>query len=463
MSNYISITDPPYNAVSGSGHDNTAALNAAFSQTGRAIFIPEGEYYHYQLDPPTCGAIIGESDFASVLHPMAGVTEALSIGGNHYPTRIASIQINGADTSGATGLGLGTVDHASTRIDTVRIVNFGEGGIGLRIADAIKSLLTKVTVERCSTNLLVKQGSSVFPTTIHFDSCVFTDAGGIGAKIQNGSGIIFTNCDFESSHLEGTLLEPQVDGERLDQIIFDSCWWEDNCRSDTSKYQFTAHSSGSAAVAVKTELRNPHFSLETGRSLAALFSGGGVLGFVVANPSFVSIFPSAISVQNGATGEFPQWEQTGGMNFPDIVDDPQNACSGGYFAQFRNWTPTFAALGAPTGIDPAGTQVHRAMFKRQGDQVAVNLDVSVQLVSSTICSAITASLPTGLTPIAATSLSSFCFSSLAEDPSGSATYRAAMAVAYSDGQIYLRRADNTSLPTNVELNFRACFTYQLKE
>uniref|UniRef100_UPI001953031C glycosyl hydrolase family 28-related protein n=10 Tax=Bacteria TaxID=2 RepID=UPI001953031C len=57
----ISVKD--FGAVGDGTTDDTAALNAAFSQTGHSIYIPKGCYRHDELDPPVCAQIIGESEY----------------------------------------------------------------------------------------------------------------------------------------------------------------------------------------------------------------------------------------------------------------------------------------------------------------------------------------------------------------------------------------------------------------
>ncbi|WP_380926194.1 glycosyl hydrolase family 28-related protein [Sphingomonas leidyi] len=247
----ISVKD--FGAVGDGTTDDTAALNAAFSQTGRSIYLPAGSYLHGQLDPPVCAQIIGESEYDAILTPMAGVSTGLTIpGGEHYPSKLASFKIDGNNTLGATGLFLGQsagLDPlaSSVQMDGVRVLNFtGTGAIGVRVGNLLKSTVRKLTAESNTLNLLLEKVTDLLPTTVHFDSCVFNEAETQGAKLIDGWNILFTNCDFESSREEGTLLLPSAGGH-LEQIIFDSCWWEHNHAAGTTAHQFVAGTARHAA------------------------------------------------------------------------------------------------------------------------------------------------------------------------------------------------------------------------
>ncbi|WP_204270188.1 hypothetical protein, partial [Klebsiella aerogenes] len=80
--------------------------------------------------------------------------------------------------------------------------------------------------------------------------------------------------------------------------------------------------------------------------------------------------------------------------FEDIVHDAQNKCASRGSAGFRSWSPTLAALGS--GV--ASSSISTADYRQEGATAILQLDFSVVLASAGTPSAITATLPAGLTP-----------------------------------------------------------------
>ncbi len=450
----ISVKD--FGALGDGTTNDTAALNTAFSQVGRSIYIPKGCYLHDQLDPPVCAQIIGESEYCAILKPRAGVAIGLSIaGGEHYPAKLASFQIDGSLTSGTIGLFLGQASSA-VQADGVRVLNFkGTDAVGVRVGDLLKSTIRKLTAQCNTLNLHVEQVVDLFPTTLHFDSCVFADACTHGAKLVDGWNILFTNCDFESSALEGTLLAPRDQGN-LDQIVFDSCWWEKNYFSHPDRYQFVAgDGTPRAGAVIHATLRNPRFSTDTNSAKAVHMNGPAVQGFVITNPTIYSAVNGAISIENGAFGEINEWQVIRGMLFDSVVHDPDNKCASSGSAGFRSWTPTFSVPGAgPAGI--ASSTVAIADYRLEGAKTMLQLDFTVVLASTAPPTAVVATLPPGLTP----AQSAVCFGFVMEDSGSGPAYAPGVLAAFTDGKLYARKADNAAFAAGATVNFRGVVIYE---
>lgn len=451
----ISVTD--FGAIGDGSTNDTDALNDAFSQVGRSIYIPKGCYIHDQLDSPVCAQIIGESEYDAILKPTSGATTGLSIaGGKHYPAKLASFQIDGCETSGATGLFLGETSSA-VQVDGVRIKNFtGAGAVGVRVGDLLKSTIGKLTSEKNALNLLLEQVTDQFPTTVHFDSCVFNEAETYGAKLVDGWNILFTNCDFESSAEEGTLLMPRSGGH-LDQIIFDSCWWEGNYGSNTGAYQFVAgDGSARGGAVIHTTLRNPRFSTIAESAKAVRMNGPAVQGFVIANPTIYSVVGNAISIENGGFGEIREWQMLGGMVFENVVNDPNNKCASSGFAGFRSWTPSFSELGPLGAAAITSTTVQTADYRLEGATTTLQVDFSVVLAATATPRAILATLPVELTP----TQPAVCYGFVTEENGSGPVYSPGILSPYIDGMLYARKADNSPFAAGATVSFRGVVTYE---
>jgi hypothetical protein len=242
---------------------------------------------------------------------------------------------------------------------------------------------------------------------------------------------------------------------RLNQITFENCWWEDNCRSTPGAFQFRAEAQPYAGNdwAVRTSLRDSHFALGVDATKAIHMHGGGVQGFVISNPTLVSRFDESIVVTGGAFGQINEWQGATGT-YADMVSDPLNLCGWGDFGDLRSWTPTFGALGGQ-GSAIASANVQIADYRFDGRMVTVALDASVTLSAGVSPNAITISLPVNLAPAKPTA----SFASLIVTNGSVTAFESGMIGPFTDGNLYARKIDNSPFAAGSQITIRSLLTY----
>jgi hypothetical protein len=295
--------------------DDTAALNQAFAQTGQIVFVPKGSYKTIApLASPVCAAINGAGRDSTIFLPSASVKTFMTVYTGVLTLR--GFVVDGAATSDATGLLFGDDTHYTAwggQVDMVRVKNFkGRSGVGVRIADALKSSFTHITVEGCGIDLLVQRIAGGYPDAITFRNCQFNTAATKGAKLVDGHSITFDGCVFESNTEEGVILLPDPGGT-LENIAFvNGCWFEDNYRGNPGGYQFVAgDGTGQRQATIRPVLRDTFFAGNNGTAKAINLTGGAVAGFIIDNAQ-VPNAAEEIKIQNDAYGVL--------ANFPGHLD-----------------------------------------------------------------------------------------------------------------------------------------------
>lgn len=352
----VSVKD--YGAVGDGVTDDTTALNNAFAQVGKHVFIPKGTYlFTSNLAAPTCASITGEGELSTTLKASAAVTRAFDYDGvTNYPRRVTNFLIDGTATSGATGLFFGRTTSLACSMDRVQVKNFaGTNGVGIRVCSMLKSLITGCTTYGCTDGLYVYDNlADGNPTTIHFDSCVFTNSGRYGARIAGGTGLLFTNCDFESSTNEGVFVDTSL-GTDIIHVVFDNCWFEQNNTAVGSNgYHFNATSNGGTRT-VRVSIKHCVFSIGThvpqGAQRAIILSGQDIRGYQVVFPA-LSIERNAetITIASNASGRIDEWPSW--LNYGDNVNTTGAFDFGVWGASntVRYWTaaPTVASANTIT-------------------------------------------------------------------------------------------------------------------
>ena len=429
--------------------DDTAAIQAAFSQTGRTVCIPAGTYVVSSTLTPTCAAIIGEGETTSVIRPTAAVTKAVSIGAVGYPFALSSFGVNGTNTTNATGIFFGDTGSCACSVDSISVFNFGgANGVGIRIGNMLKSQFDKVTTQSCGTGLRSQYVTSGFPTTVLFNSCVFTDSTVNGALIVDGWNLIFSNCDFESSAQEGVKILPAAGGV-ANNIVFQACWFEANYGNNTSQYQFVAGDGTSLGGAnINPILRDCHFSTN-GSSAKPIRMNGVAVDFVIDNPQIVSAVTGSISVENNAYGNISNWNRSAGMTFDTVVSDANNKAANSDWGSFRSWTPTFTDS-VSTGFTALPT-LTVSRYKFTGGTVEVTLDWTATLAGAGTPAWIRCTVPTNLTPAANATVLGWL--------SIGGTWQAGMMAADTSGFIFFRKVDNSNFAAGSAITFRGSLTY----
>lgn len=443
----VSVKD--FGAVGDGVADDTAALAAAFALTGRTVFIPAGTYKTSLTLTPTCAAIIGEGELSAIIKPTAAVTKAISIGATGYPSILSSFQIDGTNTTNATGIFFGDTGSCGCYVSSVRVLSFtGVSAIGIRIGDMLKSQFDKVTVGKCATGLKTQYVTSGFPTTIQFNSCVFTDSTINGAYIQDGWNLTFINCDFESSAQEGVKVLASAGGV-ANNIVFQGCWFEANYGTDTAKYQFVA-GDGSVTANINPIVRDCFFST-TASTAKSIQMNGSAVDFVIDNPQIISAVTGAISVENNAYGVISNWVRSSAMVFNTVVSDANNKAANPDSGSFRTWTPTFTD-GASTGFTGTPT-ITSSIYKFNGACVELSIHWSATLAGSGTPQWVRCTVPTNLTPaVSGTTLGWLSING---------TWQAGMMSADSGGYIYFRKIDNSNFAAGAAIEFRGVIIYSI--
>jgi len=316
-----------FGAVGDGVADDTVALQNAMNQVGKTVFLPKGTYKTTATLTPRCAQIIGESALDSIIEPSSAVTKVMSIhyGGvnDPYPTYLQGFKIEGANTTNATGLYFGDVDVCAVTVDTMYVENFtGTSGVGIRVGQMLKSEFRRIVAYGCYNNLLVLDPAGYsFPTTIHFDSCVFANGTNRGAEITTGWNLKFTNCIFESNAKQGVQVLPGTGGE-IRNIIFDACWFEQNGGVSPNIGQMRiGNGTALGGAQIETIVRDCFFNLDVNYNKAVFFDGSAV-GGVLSNPRFDYVPTYSIEVRNDAFVTLTDWMPTSGAAYDTIIYAP---------------------------------------------------------------------------------------------------------------------------------------------
>jgi len=313
-----------FEAVGDGIADDTVALQNAMNQVGKTVFLPKGTYKTTATLTPRCAAIVGESALDSIIKPSSAVAKTMSIhyGGVDapYPTYLGLFKVDGADTTGATGLYFGDVDSCAVTVDTMYVNNFtGTSAVGIRIGQMLKSHFRRVICGGNYNGLLCLDPTGIsFPTTVNFDSCVFSDNDNVGAEITTGWDITFNSCIFESNLKHGSFLLPGTGG-KLKNIVYQSCWFEQNGDVSPNLGSLVAGNyTALGGAQIELIVRDCFFNLDVNYNKAIIFAGSAV-GGVLSNPRFDYVAANSIEVRSDAFVTLTDWLPTGGADYETVV------------------------------------------------------------------------------------------------------------------------------------------------
>jgi hypothetical protein len=388
----INVLD--YGAIGDGTTDNTAALNAAFAQIGRAVFFPKGTYaYSSNLNDVLCGAIIGEDQYYTILKPGAAVTVALPLGNaSGYPAEIKNFTIDGNSTTNATGIFFGKTSSMATHASDIYVKSFsGASGVAYRFGDVLKSQFTRLTAYQCYTGFLIQGVNGSFPTTLHLDSCVASDITGYGERVKSGYSIEHTNCAFESCDINGVLIDPSV--ADTTEINYNSCWFEANAGNNPANFHMVA---ATASRTIRANVKNCFFDTNAGGTAASSINfGTNNAGFVIDSPRFVGSYAGAISITGGAYGTVTNWCSAYAFNVvsytPGTVVWDQQAITA-INAAWTSWTPNYGGFGSMTFTSVTTTT---ARYKLVGKTLSMTV-LATGTAGGVADDALTVSLPSGL-------------------------------------------------------------------
>lgn len=369
-----------FGAIGDGVADDTAALNAAFSIPNKAVFLPAGTYVVSSNLRPLCAEIYGEGELVTIIKPTVAVAKVMSIGGGaSAPTSLRDFQIDGVAAPTATGIFFGDGGSCAGNFQDLRVKNFnGSGGVGVRIDKILKTSFTKITSELNEIGLLVQQAATdSFPTTLFFESCVFTTNTLYGAKIVDGYGLYFVNTDFESNGEEGLYLTDTSGRDVLDIYVI-GCWFEDNYANDPTQFHMSAVGTGSGRT-IRPIVDGTFFSTNgSGTAAKAIkLSGAEVSGFYLNNVRLAQAYAGAILIANSAKGITDNWP-----TYQSYLSTLSDAGSGdfGVLGAHRPYTPTFSSnVGNEAATFSGSVTVNNCYYKQIGKTLFIDFSFSATL------------------------------------------------------------------------------------
>jgi hypothetical protein len=452
---YSMITGAPVNVLDYGADptgniDSTSALSTAMAQAGKSIYLPTGTYKISSTLQPLCSEIIGDGELATIIKPTAAVTKAMSIGGGaSYPNILDGFQVEGSSCPTATGIFFGDGGSIAGEFRNLRVKNFsGTGGVGVRIDKALKTNFTKVTSELNEIGLLVQQAvSDSFPTTLLFDSCVFTTNSLYGAKLVDGYGLYFVNTDFESSGEEGLYITDTSNRDVLDIYII-GCWFEANYNNNPAEFHMSVVGTGSGRT-LRPIVDGTFFSTNSGGTAAKAIklSGAEVSGFYVNNPRLAQAYPGAVLITNSAVGVTDNWS-----TYLSYLSTLSDSGSGDYgvLGAYRSYTPTFSSdVGNAATTFSGSVTINNCQYKQIGKSLFIDFSFSATLNAVTPQSLIF-SLPaisgiTGIKKVANATCVLYV---------GGASSIGLMFGSTSDNLIYSRKGDSSTFASGATVSWR---------
>lgn len=393
--------------------DDLTKIQNALTATGKIIEIEDGTFrFSANLPTPTCSQIIGFGEDVSILKPGASVTKALSIGHASTPVRLLrDFKLDGSLTTGAcTGILLGDAASWAGKLERVRVFSFDvSGSYGLRLGDALKTIIEQCTLYGNHINLLSERvGSGAFPTTVTFLGGVIANAVTTGALYKDGFSVVHHGTDFESNGEHAVkILIPS--GRTIADLVFDNgCWFEDNWLSlvadnptRITKYALEAGDGTSlGGGTIRPAIKNVFFdSNGTNRPKAIRMNGSAVAGFTIADVQPGSA-TGTISVENSAYGSI---DLPANLSYATVVSDTLgNAYSTKQHqrdeeAAWTTYTPIYGSDGRDEDATFSGAvTTSRARYKVVGKTLHLSLAGSGTLEAVTPAY-ISVSIPAGLT------------------------------------------------------------------
>jgi len=354
--------------------DVTAALNSAFANINKVVFIPNGTYkITSNLNVPQCSQIIGESTYATTIVAASGVTTVLEFNNYTYGiniTRLANFNIVGNATPFAYGLYFGQNNLVSNLlVENVSVTAFtGSAAVACYCKNVLLTTFINCYFNTSNIGLLVQGSDTSLPTTLSFIGGGARNNTVNGVKIVTGRQIIFQNFAIESNAQEGVYVVPAA-ASVLQNITFLDCYFEANYPSPL-QYEVLLDGSNIPAVCYVYIIR-PYFNPTVSGAKSIRVIGSIIFSFQDVKPNKDLAFPIKIE---GTTciGEISLNREYEGGYYSSYVSDVNNRA--------HNLKP-FAINNADivgTNVTNTGTATFKITYCKNGSVVTG----SIRIVSS---------------------------------------------------------------------------------
>lgn len=394
--------EPRFGGLGDGSNDDTSAIVAADTAAGvegKDFFLPPGTY-------KTSSSLVVSRRWRgvpgkSIIKPTSAVAIAVDLRSSGYGD---GIDIDGSNTTGKTGLDVGTAGLANILgWSRSRIHNFlGVGARGWKIATLVTGHFEDVYCDTNYINLHTNGGNT--PTDSEFDNCQFRLATTKGIWIETGLGLRFYKPLMESNGEEGLYMQ-NVGGTGIEIGIYDP-WYENNWISVASgaarhaKYHFYADGANGPAGTIRFAQENAKFS--EGASDARAMHLTNATGSKD-NNSKVANEAGQILVDGTSTVTFEAWNSQNGAFSSTVTStsggawnsrDHIESMEGAWLA----YTPTVTGSGSMT---IASLVINNARYLITGKTITVVMDL-VFTTGGTAGATVNVTLPTNVRSRSAT-------------------------------------------------------------
>jgi hypothetical protein len=355
--------------------DVTAALNSAFANIGKVVFLPKGTYkITSNLNVPQCSQIIGESTYATTIVAASGVTAVLEFNNTTYGvniTRLANFNIVGNATIGAVGLYFGQNNIVSNLlVENVTVSAFtGSAAVACFCKNVLLSTFINCYFVTSNIGLLCEGSDTSLPTTLSFIGGGARQNNVNGVKIVTGKQLVFQNFDFESNVQEALYVVPAA-ASVLSNITFSDCWFEGNYPSPL-QYEVLLDGSNIPA-ACSVYIIRPYFNNTVSGAKSIRVIGSIIFSLQDVRPNIDLSFPIKIE---GTTciGEISLDRLTENGYYSSYVSDVNNRAH-----NLKSFVINNVDI-VGTNVTNTGTATFKVTYCKNGSVVTG----SIRIVSST--------------------------------------------------------------------------------
>ena len=455
----VSVKD--FGAVGDGTTDDTVAIQAAITAVGNggAVFFPAGTYVTSSTINASNVTLFGVGE-ESIIKPTVAVTNAILLNnsinaatGFSYQSQVKDLFLEGQNTTGATGILLGTtVTTANYLISNVTINRFASsGGKGIDIRESVYAKIENCEIASCQKGIYIN-GTGTNPTTTVVENCYIRANAEEGVLIENAWQATFRNCVFENNRSEGFKCKPEVTTGNGILISLEDCWFEDNQygqASRTTLYSCVLDGSN-ASVSLSASLKNIFFSITalTEKALDLNTVVCGVTLDFIENRNIANSIRILSSTSIVTVVSYPEnynWKATLLVATGATVKYLPQA-----YESWAGWTPTITGFGSMTFTI---VNLKKATYRLNGKTCTVQLDFE-GTTAGTASSAFNITLPSGVVPTDTKGFST----ALAED---AGVYSIGYVQTGSTDGLYAGKLNSTNYGIGTSMGAKFTFTFEI--